>query len=711
MLNKASEEATIKKHGYLTIEHVFKQIIHSDFGKKLVKDTEVQERIELDLEEYFKYMEKSNDVPVKTEEFEMVLNNMMMNIEATGKTLMGIRDFLLEMNKIEEAHINSILKKNNISLEELLKRQKKSEEQEFINEISFEMVEAARQNSFGRGIGVDNEVEMLFQTLKRKNKANSVLVGEAGVGKTTIVEELAHRISDNTVPVFLKDAKIYSLNLGALVAGTKYRGDFEAKVTKLLDEIQKEDNSILFIDEIHMIMGAGSSSDSNVDVANLLKPYLSTSKIRVIGATTKEEYRQSFVKDKAISRRFTMMKVNEPSIEDTKKILLTTKPNYEKHHKVKYSDEVVEKAVELSSRYITNRFLPDKAIDIIDIAGSKVHLRNGKEVKMDDVIDVIENITKIKIADVKQDKSEKTKIRKLGDNLKSKIFGQEEVINQVTAAIAKQKIFKTTRPVSMLLAGATGTGKTEIVKQISDNLSMNLIRLDMSNYSEKHNVSNLVGSSSGLVGYEEGSPFLKEVQSNPYSIILLDEMEKAHPEVFNTFLPILDEGKMDDNKGEVVDFSNTIIVMTTNLGFGKSKMVAKKIGLTNKDTDKQKEENTNVLENVKSFFRPEFINRIDLITTTNRLSEKVIVDIVKKEITIAEEEMKELNIKLKVSATALKELAKAGFNEEYGARFIKRTVDKEVKEKITELYLLGEVDKDSVVSIGLKKGEYTFTSK
>jgi len=711
ILNEASKEAQLQNHEYLTIEHVFDKIIKSDFGSKIVQgNIDLKRKIEKELEEYFGYLEKTNEVPMKTEEFELVLGNMLINVQTTGNTLLGIKDFLFEMEKVEGLHVNEILKANKISLEEVLKEAELTEEKEFLNEISYEMIQAAKEHSFGRGIGVDNEVETLYQTLKRKKKANCVLVGEAGVGKTTIIEELAHRILNKEVPNFLKESKIYSLNIGALVAGTKYRGDFEQKVNKLLEEITKEEGSILFIDEIHMIMGAGSSSDSNVDVANLLKPYLSTSKIKVIGATTNEEYRQTFVKDKAISRRFTMLKINEPSVEDTKKILLTTKENYEKHHKVSYSDFVIEKTVEYSDRYITNRFLPDKAIDIIDMAGSKVHLKGKKEVTQKDIVDIIENITKIKIADVKEDKTEKSKVKDLSKNLNKVIFGQENVISKISGAIAKQKIFKTYRPVSILLAGSTGTGKTEMVKQISSNLGMNLIRMEMSNYSEKHNVSNILGSSSGLVGYEEGSPFLKDVQTNPYSVILLDEIEKAHPEIFNTFLAILDEGKIEDNKGEVVDFSNTIIVMTTNLGFGKSKLVSKKVAFASTEENLNKEEES-ILDNVKSFFRPEFINRLDLITMTNRLEEKVIIDIVKKEIEIAETEINELNIKIKPTNSALKELALRGYSEEYGARPIKRTIDKEIKEKITEMYLNDEIDKGNVLSIGLKKGEFTFNVK
>jgi ATP-dependent Clp protease ATP-binding subunit ClpA len=704
IFQEATLDAKRLKHEYLTIEHTIKPILNSKTGKTLISDSKVITDIETDLNEYFKYMETSEDsLPIKTEDLELILNNMMLNVEAKGKTLMGVIDFIREIEKTN-SHASKILLKNKLYIQ---KNIQKKDTNNTIDDVSTEMVEQALNGEFGRGIGIDDEVETLYQTLKRKSKSNCVLIGESGVGKTTIVEELANKIAEDDVPDFLKEAKIYALNMGALLSNTKYRGEFEGKIKNLLDELITNPKNILFIDEIHTIIGVGSSSDSSLDVANLLKPYLSNGKLKVIGATTNEEYSKIFKKDKAISRRFTPIKILEPSPEDTKKILLNSKDKFEKHHKVSYADEVIEKAVEYSSRYITNRFLPDKAIDIIDIAGSKVHLSNKKKVTINDIVDVIENITKIKIADIKEDKDEKKKIKTLEKRLNSNIFGQEETIKEITNLIAKQKIFKNDKPISVLMSGATGTGKTEIVKQISEYLNMNLIRLDMSNYGEKHNVSNLLGSSSGLVGYEEGSPFLKDVQNNPYSIILLDEIEKAHQDIYNTFLAILDEGKIDDTKGDIVDFSNTIIVMTTNLGFGKSKTVASKLGFGNMNKENSQEKE-NILENIKGFFRPEFINRLDLITTTNRLSEKIIIDIVKKELHNAEEELSELNITIKPSQSALKELALAGFNEEYGARFIKRVIDKEIKQEITTLYLNNKVDLNQTIKLGYQKGNYTF---
>ena len=537
-------------------------------------------------------------------------------------------------------------------------------------------------------IGRHDEVERTVQILSRRRKNNPLLVGEAGVGKTAIAEGLAKRIVDGEVPEILENSIIYSLDLGALLAGTKYRGDFEKRFKALLGELKKRDDSVLFIDEIHTIIGAGAASGGVMDASNLLKPLLSSGDLRCLGSTTFQEYRSIFDKDRALSRRFQKIDVNEPSADDTYKILKGLKSNFEAHHDIVYTDKALRAASDLAARYINERFLPDKAIDVIDEAGAYQRLmpasKRKKKIGVTEIESVVAKIAHIPPKHVSS--SDRDSLGKLEENLKHVVFGQDPAIEALSAAIKLSRAGLTSpdKPIgSFLFAGPTGVGKTEVSNQLASVMGMELIRFDMSEYMERHTVSRLIGAPPGYVGFDQGGLLTDAVTKNPHCVVLLDEIEKAHPEVFNILLQVMDHGTLTDNNGRKADFRNVVVIMTTNAG--AESISRRSIGFTHQD------HSTDGMEAVNKMFTPEFRNRLDSIIQFDPLSEDVILTVVDKFLIQLQTQLDDKSVLLEVDAKARQWLVDKGYDVHMGARPMARVIQQHIKKPLAELVLFGEL--------------------
>ena len=635
-----------------------------------------------------------------------------------------------------------------------------------LNQYGKNLTALAKESKLDPVIGRKNEIQRIIEILSRRTKNNPVLIGEPGVGKTAVVEGLAQMIVDNKVPEILKNKKVVSLDMSAMVAGAKYRGDFEERLKNVLQEIKKAGNIILFIDEMHTIIGAGAAEGA-MDAANILKPLLSRGEIQIIGATTLNEYRKHIEKDAALERRFQTVIVDEPTTEDTVKILRGLKDKYEAHHKVKITDEAIKAAVDLSERYINDRFLPDKAIDLIDEACSKIKLRTvtmpknildmenkiekvskekeeaiisqsfekaaklrdeEKELKdkvnkarenwkkkeenkeasvnAEDIANVVSAWTKIPVT--KLTKTESEKLKNLDLELKKRVIGQDDAVEALARAIKRARVGlqNENRPIgSFMFLGPTGVGKTELTKALAENLFGNenqLIRLDMSEFMEAHSVSKLIGSPPGYVGYDEGGQLTEQVRRKPYSIVLFDEIEKAHPDVFNMLLQILDDGRLTDSTGRTVSFKNTVIIMTSNAG-ARNIVEHHSIGFMNKDDSKKDYEKTRdeVMAELKKIFRPEFLNRLDDIIVFKKLSNESIEKITKIMLDEFIKRLEKKNIKVDVSDDVIKYISKVGFDDTYGARPLRRAIQSKIEDKFAEEMLDGNIKEDSNVKIDL----------
>lgn len=640
-----------------------------------------------------------------------------------------------------------------------------------ISDFATDLNERAKQGKIDPVIGRQTEIDRVIQILSRRNKNNPVLIGEPGVGKTAIAEGLAQRIINNDVPEILKNSHIISLNMSAVVAGTKYRGEFEERLKKVLDEVKKHDDWILFIDELHTLVGAGATEGS-MDAANIMKPALARGELHCIGATTLKEYKKYIEKDAALERRFQPVKVGEPTVSDTIAILMGLRDRYEAFHKAKITDEAIKKAVELSSRYITDRFQPDKAIDVIDEASAKVRmeassapdelkqkeeefssLQKEKEeavssqnfekaailrdqskklseeieklkeswkgadhehlvVTEDDIAEVVAKWTGIPLQNLKQKDSER--LLHLEDELHKRVIGQEEAVNSVAKAIrrARAGLKDPKRPIgSFLFLGSTGVGKTELARALAESMfgsEKNMIRFDMSEYMEKHEVSRLVGAPPGYVGYEEGGQLTDAVRRNPYSVILFDEVEKAHSDFFNILLQVLDDGRLTDGQGRTVDFTNAVIIMTSNLGSQILSNKDKTMGFLSGKSEGEKEFDKikkSIMEQVKINFRPEFINRIDEIIVFHLLSKDNLTEISKLLLKNVEKKLEGLKLRIEITDKARDLLISKGTDFEYGARPLKRTIQKEIEDPVSELILEGKLEGKSVIRVDVDQSE------
>ncbi|EOH3658549.1 AAA family ATPase [Campylobacter coli] len=693
-LDNAKHLSTINRHEFTTCEHVLFAILKlsSDFKSIFEELADAEfELLESELKNYIAEKNQSLDQEIEP------VNSIVLDEILNHKNEIKIIDFLEKLIQDDRTYSSFLLQKHGMNLEKI-QDFKQNSEIENLNSYASDLTLLAQKGKIDPLIGRKFELERIIQILSRRKKNNPILIGEAGVGKTAIVEGLALVIAEKKVPKNLQNAKIFSLDIAGLLSGTKYRGDFEKRIKEVLEGLQKLPNAILFIDEIHTIVGAGATGESHTDFSNLLKPALSNGTLKCIGATTFMEYKNTFDKNKALSRRFAKINVDEPSQEEAFQILQGLKSKYEDFHKIKISDEVLQQAVVWGKKFFSDKYLPDSAIDLIDELGASYVLK-AKTKKNADIKDLEQVLTKMthhhKMFEFDQNKA----LMNLSLNLKAKIFGQDEVIDKLVATLKQSfagfKNLNTPRGV-FLFTGSSGVGKTELCKVLAEFLGLNLERFDMSEYAEKHSISKLIGSPAGYVGYEDGGLLSNAVRKNPFSLILFDEIEKAHPDLSNTFLQIFDNAELTDNSGLKVDFKNTIIIMTSNLGLKESN----ELGFLSKNEEKSNRA-------IKDFFAPEFINRIDKILHFNDLNDAILVKIIEKEL---DEISKNLNnIKLSVDDKAKIYLAKKAYNKEFGVRLLKRIISEEIGEKISDEILFGKLKKGGIAKIKLgKNGKLEF---
>ncbi|MEE3360715.1 MAG: ATP-dependent Clp protease ATP-binding subunit ClpA [Pseudomonadota bacterium] len=560
----------------------------------------------------------------------------------------------------------------------------------------------ARKGDVDPLIGRSEEVERCIQVLCRRRKNNPLLVGDPGVGKTAIAEGLARKIVNGDTPEVLSNTTIYSLDMGALLAGTRYRGDFEERLKAVVTELEEHEDAVLFIDEIHTVIGAGATSGGAMDASNLLKPALQGGKLRTMGSTTYKEFRQHFEKDRALSRRFQKIDVNEPSVPDTIKILKGLKPYFEEHHGVKYTAEAVKTAVELSARYINDRKLPDKAIDVIDEAGAAQHLlpdsKRRKTIGPKEIEDIVAKIARIPPKNVS--KSDAEVLKDLEKSLKRVVFGQDNAIVALSSAIklARAGLREPEKPIgNYLFAGPTGVGKTEVAKQLADTLGVELLRFDMSEYMEKHAVSRLIGAPPGYVGFDQGGQLTDGVDQHPHCVLLLDEIEKAHPDVYNILLQVMDHGTLTDHNGRTVDFRNVILIMTSNAGAAEQAKAAIGFG-----RDRREGEDTAAIERT---FTPEFRNRLDAVISFQPLPKEVILQVVEKFVLQLEAQLLDRNVTIELTRPAAEWLADKGYDDKMGARPLGRVIQEHIKKPLAEELLFGQLQKGGVVRVAVKDGD------
>ena len=643
--------------------------------------------------------------PKKTVSIERVLQRAFAQVIFSSRENVNPVDLLVSILSEDNTHAKYLLELNGVHrlkvIEYLTKHQSVGDAMKDAEEFLINLNERASQSEIDPLIGRMEEVDDLVHILARRKKNNPLLIGEPGTGKTAIAEGLALKIVEGQVPNALKEKTVFSLDIGALLAGTRYRGDFEERIKIVLDNLEANKNVILFIDEIHLIMGAGSAGSSNVDIANLMKPILGRGKLLTMGATTNDEYSTHFEKDRALMRRFQRVDIEPTSVEDTIKIAIGLKPYFEEFHKVSYTDEMVEKSVDLADRYIKNKFFPDKAVDIIDAAGARTKLRGEEIVMQDDILHVISKMSNIGKDVIDVDSTEGYK--SLDKRIKTKVYGQDEAVDQIVESIfvAKSGLREENKPVgSFLLVGPTGTGKTESAKQLAVALESKLIRFDMSEYQERHSVSKLIGAPPGYVGHAEGKmgqgQLLTSVEENPNCVLLLDEVEKAAPEVLQILLQVMDDGRLTGATGKTTDFTNVVLLMTSNLGAADAEKL--KIGFgknTRVDTD---------VAAVKSFFTPEFRNRIDAVIRFNKLDKSVVAKIVNRLQDEINEQLKDKNIEIKLDKTALEYFVEKGYEPTMGARPLKRLFENELKKPLSKRILFEDM-KNLEVTVKLVDGE------
>ncbi|MEH6587788.1 MAG: ATP-dependent Clp protease ATP-binding subunit ClpA [Halioglobus sp.] len=720
-LNDAFRGARAKRHEFMTVEHLLLALLENNDAIRVLKACGADiGGLRGDLVEFVDATtplipEEEEDRDTQpTLGFQRVLQRAVFHVQSSGKSEVTGANVLVAIFSESESQAVFFLKTQNIArldvvnymthgISKVAGESEPSEpdhpvdneggeqgegESNPLDSYSTNLNKEAAEGNIDPLIGRGPEVERVAQILARRRKNNPLLVGESGVGKTAIIEGLAKKIVDGDVPDILKDAVVYSLDLGALLAGTKYRGDFEKRFKGLLGELKKREHAILFIDEVHTIIGAGAASGGVMDASNLLKPLLSSGKLRCVGSTTFQEYRGIFDKDKALSRRFQKIDVLEPSPDDAYKILKGLKSRFEEHHGLRYTDKALRVATDLSARYITDRFLPDKAIDVIDEAGAYQQLvapsKRKKVIGVGDIETVIAKIARIPPKTVSSD--DKETLKKLEQNLQMVVFGQSKAISSLATSIklARAGLKSGDKPIgSFLLAGPTGVGKTEVTRQLAMQLGLELIRFDMSEYMERHTVSRLIGAPPGYVGFDQGGLLTDAVTKHPHAVILLDEIEKAHPEVFNLLLQVMDHGTLTDNNGRKADFRNVILVMTTNAG--AESISRRSIGFTSQD------HSTDGLEAINRMFTPEFRNRLDSIVQFEPLGEDVIFTVVDKFLTELQGQLDEKRVTIDVDEDARLWLVEKGYDKHMGARPMERVIQEYIKKPLAEMVLFGDL--------------------
>lgn len=736
IVRKRIETFTKKnRHEFITVEHLLLGLVNDQAVKDMLDDFgvdvgELSDALKIYLSDYVPKTADDNARVKPTKSCERVLQRAIWHHQSGGverpidcmDVLVGIfseKDsqalYLLQAREVSKLRVLRYISHN--KKDEVESSQTPSENKEPaksknpLEEFATNLNERAKKGRIDPLIGRDAEIERTAQVLCRRRKNNPLLVGEAGVGKTAIAEGLAWLIVKGRAPKPLADTVIYSLEVGSLVAGTKFRGDFENRMKALLEALKEQPNAVLFIDEIHTMIGAGSTMNSSMDMSNLIKPALSNGELRCIGSTTFNEYRQIFEKDHALSRRFQKIDVVEPSVTDTVSILKGLKERYEKHHHVQYTDEALEAAAALSARYIQDRLLPDKAIDVMDEAGARTRLvQAAKDDEAATVIDVpaIEEVV-AKIARIPPksvSKDDKDTLKNLERNLKHVIFGQDEAIEALSDAIklARAGLKPTDKPIgAFMFAGPTGVGKTEVCKQLAFALGVEFVRFDMSEYMEAHTASRLIGSPPGYVGFDQGGLLTEKIHKHPHSVLLLDEIEKAHPDVFNLLLQVMDHGTLTDNNGRSVSFRQVILIMTTNVGAESISRAS--MGFTHQD---HSADNADAL---KRTFTPEFRNRLDAIVNFAPLDESVITSVVDKFIIELQAQLDDKNVVIEIDDEARAYLAKKGYDKLMGARPMGRLIQNEIKKVLAEMILFGELVDGGVVQISVDKSMNTKESQ
>ncbi|MDR2517876.1 MAG: ATP-dependent Clp protease ATP-binding subunit ClpA [Spirochaetaceae bacterium] len=745
IINAAYNEAKVRNHEYLTPEHILYAALAFDEVQGILSACGANlDSLRHDMEDYFKnklQVVENDKEPFQTVGFQNVIEQAVIQSQSSQKQTLDVADILVSLYDQEQNYCAYSLRKLGVKRLELLNvlshgfendgdhpfgynkngkddssdedtgdpAQKGKGKRSALERYATELTALARDHKLEPVIGREMELDRTIQVLCRRLKNNPVHVGDSGVGKTAITEGLAQRIVDGDVPPILKDFSIFSLDMGALVAGTKYRGDFEERIKRVIEEILKREKAILFIDEIHTLVGAGSVSGGALDASNLLKPALTSGKIRCIGSTTHEEYSKFFDKDRALSRRFQKIDIAEPSENDAIAILKGLVPKYEEYHKVHYSDEAVEGAVRLASQFITERRLPDKAIDVIDEAGAFARIQSYKKAKtiaeeivakgvsvqegtvelieigLPQIESVVSRIARIPERSVGE--SEKDKLRALEEKLKARLFGQDQAVAAVVKAVKRSRAgFRAEgKPVAnFLFVGPTGVGKTELARSLADILGVSMHRFDMSEYQEKHTVSRLIGSPPGYVGYEEGGLLTDAIRKQPHAVVLLDEIEKAHQDIYNILLQIMDYATLTDNNGRKADFRNAVLIMTSNAGardIGRNL-----IGFGDRNVDESA-----VQDAVDKTFTPEFRNRLDAVVRFSHLSQDIMASIVRKELALFQEQLAEKRVGVTVTDACVARLAEEGYSREFGARNVGRLIEEKIKSFFVDEVLFGRL--------------------
>ena len=733
-VNEAFKRARVARHEFVTPEHMLLALLDEKEALDVLNNVGADvEALRKKLDEFIVAhtpLIPANDKsrqPEPTLGFTRVVHRAVFHVQSTGKKAATGADVLVALFSEQESHAVHCLKEQSIARLDVVNyvahgisktasqgagagadseaegRDGEAGGQPALGSFASNLNELAKAGKIDPLVGRDDEVARVIQVLCRRRKNNPLLVGESGVGKTAIAEGLAKRIVDGEVPEVVSESRVFALDLGALLAGTKYRGDFEKRFKVLLAELKKEEGSILFIDEIHTIIGAGAASGGVMDASNLLKPLLASGEIRCMGSTTYHEYRGIFDKDRALSRRFQKIDIVEPDVNDTYLILKGLKSRFESHYHLRYTDRALRVAAELSDRYITDRFMPDKAIDVIDEAGAAQLLvtpsRRKKSIGAGDVEQVVSKIARIPSNRVTV--SDKEALRDLDARLKMVVFGQDDAIDTLAAAIKLSRAGLKTegKPIgSFLFAGPTGVGKTEVCRQLANIMGVELLRFDMSEYMERHTVSRLIGAPPGYVGFDQGGLLTEAVVKHPHSVVLLDEVEKAHPEVFNLLLQVMDHGTLTDNNGRKADFRNVVLVMTTNAGAQQAARAS--IGFTEQD------HSSDAMEVLKKMFTPEFRNRLDAIIQFNALPMAVVKTVVDKFLTELQAQLDAKKVELDVDESAREWLAREGYDEKMGARPMQRLIQDRIKRRLAEDILFGELaDGGGLVRITEEDGD------
>ena len=734
-ISLAFQIATEKNHQYVTLEHLLLSLIDEEDAQNVMKACSVDiDLLKENLEHYTDNeldniinSEKDED-PQPTSGFQRVIQRSIVHVQSSGKSEVTGANILVSLFAERESHAtyflqeqevtrydvvnfisNGITKIENFSYTENFTdnntKSNSNNNQSSLDTYCVNLIKKAENNKIDNLVGRVSEINRMTQVLCRRTKNNPLLVGDPGVGKTAIVEGLANKIFRNEVPEVLKDNVIYSLDMGFLIAGTRYRGDFEERLKSILSEIERNSKYILFIDEIHTLIGTGSTSGNSMDAANMLKPALQSGQIKCIGSTTFSEFRQFFEKDRALQRRFQKIDVSEPTIEESYKIMFGLKNKYEDYHKVKYSDEAIKASVDLSYKYIGNKRLPDKSIDIIDELGSFESLKSFSDkkdiLKEVDVEKIVSQITKIPEKNITM--NDRNYLRDIDKNLKRIIYGQNHAIDALANSIklSRSGLRDNNKTIgNYLFSGPTGVGKTELAKQLAITLGVELIRFDMSEFSERHTISKLIGSPPGYVGFDQGGQLSESVEKNPHAILLIDEIEKAHPDIYNILLQIMDYGTLKDQNGRKIDFRNIILILTTNAG--ATDLEKNQIGFDNNFSS------DNDMDILKKIFTPEFRNRLDSVIRFNNLDKKIIKLVVSKFIMELETQLTARDITIELNDEAINLICELGYSKVMGARPISRIIDKKIKKPLANEIIHGKLMHGGVVKVSISKKEFLF---